>query len=513
MEISKIKIIALVLALFIIPAINLSCDNSNSGTENNENIDVPDENNAIDENQIKTDSGSDESANTAETRPEYDLPEKDFGNYNFRIISRSEAANTHWWNCDISADTENGDPINDGVYQRNKKVEERYNIAITNIPDSAVGTKASRSIKSGSDDYDLIVIGLRDGQENLTSSGYLLDLHSMPYVDLSKPWWDQKAVEQLSINNKLFATSCDLTIRDKDAIIILMFSKTLAKNYELEDLYQLVASGKWTFSKMLDMIKAVSSDINGDGVMDDKDQYGLLTEYVNSLFMFNAAGEYISKLNADKVSEITLHNERSAAVCEKIIEICGNKNYAVNAEDMTSKYADIWDGFQISMFSEDRALFYHAGMNRVTLLRTMENDFGIIPPPKYDENQANYYVVVDPWCTSTVSVPITVEDKERTGLILETLAYESRYILLPAYYEINLKTKFARDEESREMIDIILTNRLYDLGEIYNWGNVGVFFEDISRGKGSSLAAYWEKNGLKIEADMMKTLDKLNDLD
>jgi hypothetical protein len=292
-----------------------------------------------------------------------------------------------------------------------------------------------------------------------------------------------------------------------------MFSKKLVKDYELENPYELVLSGKWTFDKMIEMMKKVSRDLNGDGKMDDQDQYGLLTEYANSQFLFNAAGEYIAKSNADKIPEITLYNERAAAVLDKIIEIFKDKNYYVNAEDMTGKYADIWDGFQLSMFSEDRALLYHAGMNRVTLLRTMETDFGILPPPKYDTRQENYYAVVDTWCTSAVSVPITVNDKEKTGLILETLAYESRYGLLPAYYDINLKTKFARDEESRAMIDIILANRLYDLGSVYSWGSVYTFFMEISKGKGDSLAAYWEKNGPKIEAAMDKTLVKLDEFD
>ena len=152
-------------------------------------------------------------------------------------------------------------------------------------------------------------------------------------------------------------------------------------------------------------------------------------------------------------------------------------------------------------------------MNRVTLLRTMETDFGILPPPKFDENQANYYAAVDAWCMSAVSVPITVEDKEKTGLILETLAYESRYTLLPAYYYINLKTKFARDEESREMIDIILTNRLYDLGDIYYWGGFVSFFEGLAQGKGDSLSTFWDKNGPKMETAMQKTITKLDALE
>ena len=511
MKSSKIKIIALILTILLMSVLIFSCGGKDAGKADNDN-NAPVSEGEKSDTEKEDAPAVENSGNSVGARPDYDLPEQNYGGSEFRIISRSETANLHWWNIDISADEENGDPINDAVYQRNKKVEEKYNITIKNIPENDVGSKASKSIKAGSDDYDLVVIGLRGGQENLTTSGYLMDLHNMPYVDLTKPWWDQKAVEQLSIHNKLFATSCDLTIRDKDAIIILMFSKTLAKNQGIEDLYQLVSSGKWTLDKMYEMVKGSARDLNGDGKMDLDDQYGFLSQYKHSKYLFNGTGEYISKLNADKVPEITMYSERAAEICEKIKEMQGDKNITIHAEQASGKFSDIWDQFQVPLFAEDRALFYHAGMNRVTLLRTMETDFGILPPPKYDEQQANYYVSVDCWCTSAVSVPITV-DKDKVGLILETLAYESRYILLPAYYDINLKTKFARDEESGAMIDIILANRLYDLQDMYGWGNVGTFFDGIAQNKGDSLSTFWDKNGPKIESAMQKTLDKLEALD
>ena len=511
MKLSKIKIIALILTLFMAASLILSCGGKDAG-KTADNSPTKDE-------VLDSESGQDATVeeksgkNSVGARPDYNLPDQNFNGYTFRIISRSETANLHWWNNDIFAEEENGDPINDAVYARNKKVEERYNIEIKNIHENDVGGKATKSIKAGSDDYDMVVIGLNGGQENLTVSGLLSDLRNMPYVDLTKPWWDQKAVDQLSIHNKLFATSCDITVRDKDAIIILMFSKTLAKNQGLEDPYQLVLSGNWTLDKMYNMVKNAAKDINGDGKMDLDDQYGFLTQYKHAKYLFNAGGEYVSKLNADKVPEITLYNERAAELCQKIKEMQGDKNITMHAEQANGKFADIWDQFQVPMFAEDRALFYHAGMNRVTLLRTMETDFGILPPPKYDDKQENYYVSVDCWCTSAVSVPITVSDKEKTGLIVETLAYESRYILLPAYYDINLKTKFARDEESSAMIDIILANRLYDLQDMYGWGSAGSFFDGLAQNKGDSLATFWEKNGLKIEAAMQKTVDKLDNID
>ena len=100
----------------------------------------------------------------------------------------------------------------------------------------------------------------------------------------------------------------------------------------------------------------------------------------------------------------------------------------------------------------------------------------------------------------------------KTGLILEALVYESRYTLLPAYYDINLKSKMARDEESSAMIDIILDSRLYDLGELYGWGDMAVFLEGLSQGDGT-LTTFWERNAERAERAMQSTLGRLESLD
>ena len=518
-KLKQAKITALILMILMVSMFaalvlsTVSCGGQNPGNPDTPAEDAGENSGGSDNTVVGED--ADETAvsksGSVEPRPDYDLPVNDLNGYKFRIISRSVAANSHWWNYDIIAEEENGDPINDAVYQRNKTIEERYNISIANTHDNDVYGKANKSVKAGSDDYDLVVIGLNGGQENLTTQGMLWDLNNLPHIDLTKAWWDQKAVEQLSIHKKLFATSCDLTIRDKDAIIILTFSKKLVKDYELEDPYQLVLSGAWTFDKMFGMMKTVSIDLNSDGKINDEDQIGLLTQIKHSRALFNAAGEYMSKTNSEGVPVITLYSDRAVDICDKIREMQGNPDYSINADTYGGKYADVWDGFQVPMFSENRALFYHAGMNRVTLLRTMETDFGILPPPKYDEQQDRYYAYVDSWCTSAVSVPITVPNPETTGLILEALTYESRYVLLPAYYDITLKTKFARDEESAAMIDIILGNRLYDLGDIYNWGATGIF-DSIANGK-DTLTTFWDKNAGRIETAMQKTIAKFDELD
>jgi ABC-type glycerol-3-phosphate transport system substrate-binding protein len=451
-------------------------------------------------------------AETQQNRIMPDLPETDFNGYNFRILSRGPNYNPHWFARDIYADEVTGDTINDAVYQRNRTIENKYNINIVNIPENGdLTAKASKAIKAGDDMFDIMSHGLQHISSLMTSGG-LYDLHTIPYLDLSKPWWDQKAKEQLTIHGKLFATISDYIILDKDATWILMFNKQLIKNYGLDDPYLLVKNGDWTMDKMYEMMSAASADLNGDGKMDENDQWGLVSQYYNALAFYNGAGECISKVNSEGQPEITLYNQRAVDVCEKIEMLQANKNVTLNADAYEGKISDVWDGLQLVVFNTDRGLFYYAGMNRVTLLRNMETDFGIIPPPKFNKEQDGYHVAIHSACTGSVAIPGTVENIERTGIILEALTAESKYTLLPAYYDISLKTKFARDDESSEMLDLIFANRIYDVGQLFGWGNGEGFFHQLSQSK-NTLASYWEKSETKMLIALGKTMEAFDKID
>ena len=460
-----------------------------------------------------TDGGGLTGEPTKEERMEPDLPASDFGGYEFRILSRGPDYNVHWYAKDIYAEEENGDPINDAVFKRNKTVEEKYNAKIVDIPENGdLAAKASKAVKANDNAYDLVCHGLSQISA-LVSDGYFCDLTHFPYIDLAKPWWDHKATEQLTINGKLFATVGNYLITDKDATWIIMFNKKVLMNNSLEDPYQMVKSGTWTMDKMLAMMKSVAKDLNGDGKMDDTDQWGLVSQYRNALAFYNGAGEYTAKVKAGK-PEITIYSNRAIDICEKVFALQADKNITINADEYISKYPNdtVWDGMQLVVFNTDRALFYYAGMNRVTLLRDMETDFGIIPPPKYDEGQDGYYPSVDVGCTSSVAVPVTVPDRDVTGILIEALCAQSQYTLLPAYYDISLKTKFARDDESSEMLDLIFGGRLYDIGHIYNWGNITDFFYANFHKGANNIATFWEKNEAKAQKALEKTIDKFDQI-
>jgi hypothetical protein len=157
------------------------------------------------------------------------------------------------------------------------------------------------------------------------------------------------------------------------------------------------------------------------------------------------------------------------------------------------------------MMEENRALFSWIRMRIVERLRGMETDFGIIPCPKLDKAQENYITQNNPHTGVGLSIPVTVSDLERTGMILEDISAESKYTLQPAYYEINLLGKYARDDDSAEMLDIIFSNTAHDIGNVYNFGG---FAGDAFWNYGRKLSIDWASAFEKAEQKMLKDIEK-----
>jgi len=137
----------------------------------------------------------------------------------------------------------------------------------------------------------------------------------------------------------------------------------------------------------------------------------------------------------------------------------------------------------------------------------MEADFGILPYPKYDEAQKEYYNTVGSWHSVFMCVPKVQENPDRTGILVEAIAYESMKTVTPAYYEIALKGKYTRDNESSDMLDIILATRCYDLGWYYQIGGYNEQVMNLLRNFKNDFTSMYKK----LEKTALKQVEKLNE--
>ena len=488
-----VKIISIILAISTLAMVFFSCSDSSDRQTAVQNV-------------SEGESTDEQSDGTTRILP--DLPERDFDGYTFRVITKGEW-DVHWKTRDIFAEELTGDPINDAVFNRNTKIGELYNFTILEIEEhSDYAGAAQRSIIANSDDYDMLSIGLST-MGTFSPTGYVVDLKMVPYMDLAKPWYDQNANESLSIAGRLYATTGELMIMDNDATWVLLFNKQMAGELQLPDLYEAVKNGTWTIDMLYECVTKAPRDLDGNSKMDESDQWGILGESFNTFALCVGAGGRVVSKDQDDMPYISINTPDFIATFEKAIRINDrNSDHCFYVSNYSGKYSDVWGECMDKMFSDGKVLFNFAGMNRVTLIRSMETDFGIVPVTQGSETQKEYYSPVSCWCASSIMLPNTVTDIEREGIIIEALSAESMYLLTPAYYEISLKTKYARDDESQEMLDIIFASTVYDLGNIFDWGGVFSLPANLTESASTDFASRYGKLEKSIMKNMEKTIEQ-----
>ncbi len=443
-----------------------------------------------------------------ETELKADVPDSDFGGYEFRVLARVGG----WENYDISVESENGEVINDAIFKRNLAVSEKLNVKFKHIGAQNYDVKgpAQTAILAGSDEYDVILPSITDGA-TMAQAELLTPIQDLPYMDLTKPWYDQRCINELAINGKNYMFFSDITVANLDAIWIYVFNKQMIEDFKLDDPYDLVESGKWTTEKMTAMAKAVTSDVNGDSKMDKSDRWGLVAHDYVITAGYVGSGERIA--TADKNGEIglTMKTERVLDVIDSLIGLQPYWiRYALTAQKFSTaapvgflpsdNYAEL-----ISVFTSGNALFMGECMSVMEDMRDSRIDFGVLPTPKLDEKQDGYYAAVN-YIAAAMCIPKTVSDLERTSIILESWAAESSKTVIPAYYEVAMKGKYTRDVVSADMLDAILASRSYDLGIYYGWGQLSDRFCSLVYEGSTDFASMYASN----EASALEAIKKFN---
>jgi ABC-type glycerol-3-phosphate transport system substrate-binding protein len=425
-----------------------------------------------------------------------DLPDTNWQEKTITFLVRGPEFN-EWQSQDIFAEAENGEPVNDAVYRRNAILEARYNFLIREVGTGAVQTMAERSIRSGDNAYQVIMADTSE-TNNLAMRGFLRDLRSVQYLDLSREYWDHNSIYGFTVGGKTMFMTGDLSVMANDATWIFMFNKELLRDLGLADPYALVKEGKWTADALHDMMRETARDLNGDGIMRGADDlFGLATHDSTFDGLFFSMGMRVSTMNSEGYPELSMNNERIIQVMEKTTMIM-DRDITFNGDWMEIA----------ACFEENRALFYGEVLQCVIRLRSFDTDFGVLPLPKLNEAQEDYAHMIHPTaCMIGVPVSLDTDEADFTGFVLEAMAAESRNWLVPAYYTIALEGKFMRDEESKEMLDIILRTRRYDLGYAANWGNIMTGYQTSVRRGDADFASLWERSGDRAIAAMERAIE------
>ena len=398
----------------------------------------------------------------AEPEPELsdNLPDRDFGGYNFRIYLGENR-----YEC-MFVEELIGEIVNDAVFQRNRAVEERFNITISTVlhPEEwHRGMDGANAIRAGDDAFDLMLTHGRIAYQ-FAQQGLVIDwISSMPYVDLSQVWWNQDVLNDSTMFGMVFCVAGDISYRGLSATFCKIFNKELFQDLGIDFPYESVLDGTWTLDKFASILRMGAADLDGDGMMTpENDRFGL---EIGNVWGFPTSilyigGDRVIARNDDGMPVLALFNERTVSIFDTLFDMLETPGSAL----VGGINNPVWGNpNHLPIFRQGRALFIHTGMGAIEDLRDMDDEIGIVPTPKFDENTPRFFSLVEAY-GGLLTVPVTVSDFERTSIITEALAAGGHKIVIPAYFEMALKTKYARDYESEEMLDIIRASAIYDFG-------------------------------------------------
>lgn len=425
---------------------------------------------AVSQSQAET--SGETTAEKTETDHISTLANADYEGYAFNILVYNNMYEEH------RADGITGDVINDAVYNRNSYVSQRYNISInvTDMDDDTYRAALVSNVAAGEDAYDIYQIFLSAAASTFVTNGYFVDWLEIPYVsdNMQQPWWNRSSIDDLAVNGHNYLLNGDLghlTLGDATCVI---FNKQLFSSSNIESPYTDVSSGGWTLDRFAEICASMNSDLNGDGVIEhNSDRFAFTsTRWLAPIGMEVACDLNTLTYDDTGYPQLNFYTDKTVSAYEKIYNILVGNNVTLGPYN-----SDLMSSDEVKMFYENRAYMMAAPIANVSLLRSMDTDFGIVPYPKYDEEQTGYISSIDAG-VSTATVAVTASDLERTGLIAEALCEKGYEIVIPAYYDITLKTKSTRDTDSEAMIDIIRAGSGFDPLYVYNFGGLGFAFID-----------------------------------
>lgn len=416
--------------------------------------------------------------------------------------------------------------INDDMAKRAGLLEDQLGLTVEEIKYFApkrpgdMCDKILTDVLASNQDYQVVVPCLYDGA-TLATGDVLHNLYDIEGLQIDAPWWNQSFNESMTYAGQLYFTIGDIGLVNKNSTAALYFNLELWDKYHLSDKfggnpYQLVRDGKWTLDVVVEAASQISSDVKADGVIDYNDEFGWGGQLDDMWSLFFGAGEKIASADADGYPTITVYNERSARLMEKMQEFVQDDEHYISANDYFGVVQ--WPTVLVQeAFTSGRALFYNGSVGTVIELGNMEQHFGLVPVPKFDTTQKEYHSLVNPWTSTCFAIPTTVvgEDLAMTADALNVLGAASMNTVAKDYQETVLKYMKIRDDESIEMLeDYILPTRACDVGMIYKWGGLDTFLQEMASANiGTFASKYQEKetaalNDLEDDLSFFKSKEK-----
>ena len=305
-------------------------------------------------------------------------------------------------------------------------------------------------------------------------------------------------MDVITFEGKAFTAIGDGATLDDRTAWIMYFNKELVALYDPDvNLYQKVREGKWTIDLMYEIMEATQFDNNGDGTMTPgTDRFGYITEYSTNWYHVNACNVTLSIKNAD--GTFTIPDSPKQDLLD---------SWTALRKILGTPLRDVADSG--TRFRNSLGTFFACNAGTLLTMSQAPFEYGVLPMPKLNEEQAEYYTGVEDYSFCGYAIPVTASNdpnkdwqkngfesgEEQSAYFLEAYSYYSMTILTPAFFDQVCLKQAVVDTDSQEMVVLALKNKIVDPVVLFNWGKtVNIFYDCGSGGKNGGVGTdeYWD---------------------
>lgn len=456
----------------------------------------------------------DTSADTGRAAVKDQLPEKmDFDGSD--VVFHTRGDNDAVIEIFVEADN-TADRINAAVYNRNKKVEERLNVSIKQYSDHTWETYHEslvtlRAVIQNGDNSIDIVSGWSAKIPAMMTYNCFVDLQTVKNLYLEEPWWSQMMNESCVVNNKLYFTTGDIATSYTNTCFAYIFNKRVLednKSAVADNLYDVVRNGEWTINFVDRAVKNLYTDVNNDGVKDTGDKYGMTIDCVNPLDA-HLQGFQVYLLSRDDSGRYFMDAdlEQLDSIVQKLYSLIYN-NEGVGYRNEANYSGSTFDDKQ--SFLSGNVLFYPTYFWDVMMnFGSMADEYGVLPYPKWDTDQKEYSTRLSDGL-ALFSIPTSAKNIDMSGAVMEAMAAESYRNVTTEVYDVVLKGRYAQDDDSKEMMDIVTKNKYLNFEIIYNesfWAPWYLLRNTVNKGN-NNFSSWWAENEGKFNSMLSDLMDQ-----
>ena len=486
----KKKLFSLILALLMIAPSLASCaEKSSNETE---------ESSPAAETAVDTIAEAEE---VIETEPELsdDLPDTNLEGYNFRILS------IFWYTYEgahrIMYEEYTGDPIFDRLRDSTLYIEDRFNCSMSYISggnEHETKAKAETSIKAGDNSFDIMI------NHDLTSfdmakDGLFYNMFDIEQFNFEKPWW--QPTTDLVFCDQLLCASSYLSYIGLHWTRALTLNKDYMTNLNLEVPYDTVREGKWTLDELLKLVNGTAQDIDGNGKIEAGDNVGYVTGTQTYYCLQEALDLSPYKRDAEGNMTFDFNIERADLALQKLRTLTESSDYLMDGS-----------GHGQETFKTGRAMIVYGDIgNAQAYFQDSDFHYAFLPTPKLDELQENYINCCTdlPWA---IPKTISPEQADVIGTIVEaTSCYNYKYVL-PAYFDVTMKSRIADSPDDAEMLQLIADTRKISFAFSYSMHCSNFLTELLESNKElASYAKTYQKVATKDLEKLVKVFENMKD--